>query len=334
MKNEISKHPIKRREFIGGLVLAGASMVIPSMGSTGPARSDRAKDIPLCIFSKHLQWLEYNEMARAAAKLGFDGVALTVRPGGHVEPDRAETDLPKAVGEIRKAGTEVCMLTTAITDPADPNTESILKTASQLGIRYYRLGYMRYNQQEDIMLQLESLRPKIAELAQMNEHYKIFGGNHNHTENYVGGSIWDTGELMKGLNPAWIGFQFDTGNAIREGAEGTWRTNARYAAAKIKMLAVKTDAIWQKQAWKNGQLNRSENLPVMTPDDFHWFFKMIIEQQISGPLSVHYEFPGLGGAENGTKKLKGISAPALFEIISKNLQILRGMIAAAGQGDK
>ncbi len=329
MKKEFLKQNINRREFIGGMALTGASMVLPSFNSSHAAHSTSPKDIPLCLFSKHLQWLDYNEMAQATAKLGFDGVALTVRPGGHVQPDRVEVDLPKAVEAVRKAGIDVYMLTTNITDPSNPNTEKILKTASRLGIGYYRLGYMRYDQDKDIMTQLENFRPKMKKLALMNEHYKIFGGNHNHTENYIGGSIWDTGELFKGLKPEWIGFQFDTGNAIREGAEGTWKTNARFAAPRTKMLAVKTYAEWQNPEWQNGTLNRSANLPIMTPDDFNWFFKMAHEQGISGPLSVHYEFPGLGGADTGTKKLNGITKEVLFDIIRNNLDTLRKMIEKA-----
>jgi L-ribulose-5-phosphate 3-epimerase len=329
MKKDFYNHHIKRREFIGGMALAGAAMVLPTLGISRAVRFAGAKSIPLCIFSKHLQWLDYEGMAQATAKLGFDGVALTVRPGGHVQPDRAEIDLPKAVDAVRKAGIDVFMLTTNITDPSDPHTEKILKTASRLGIGYYRLGYMRYDQNEDIMNQLENFRPKMKNLAQMNEHYKIFGGNHNHTENYIGGSIWDTWELFRGLNSQWIGYQFDTGNAIREGAEGTWKTNARLAASKTKMLAVKTDGQWKSPEWQNDNLNKSDNLPMMTPNDFNWFFKMVHKQGISGPLSVHFEFSGLGGADTGTKKLKGITKEALFDIIRYNVLTLRKMIEKA-----
>ena len=81
----------------------------------------------ISIFSKHLQWLDYNEMSKTVAELGFDGVDLTVRPQGHVLPERVEADLPKAVEAIDKAGKKVYMLTTAINNADDPVTEKILK---------------------------------------------------------------------------------------------------------------------------------------------------------------------------------------------------------------
>ena len=44
------------------------------------------------IFSKHLQFLIYKDMAEAAAEMGFDGIDLTVRPNGHVLPERVRVN--------------------------------------------------------------------------------------------------------------------------------------------------------------------------------------------------------------------------------------------------
>jgi L-ribulose-5-phosphate 3-epimerase len=41
------------------------------------AVADRLK---INIFSKHLQFLNYYDLAEAAAEMGFDGIDLTVRP--------------------------------------------------------------------------------------------------------------------------------------------------------------------------------------------------------------------------------------------------------------
>ena len=104
----------------------------------------------ISIFSKHLQWLDYKEMAKVVAELGFDGVDLTVRPQGHVLPERVEEDLPKAVEAINKAGKKVYMLTTAINNADDPVSEKILKTASSLGIHHYRMGYGYYDKKRSV----------------------------------------------------------------------------------------------------------------------------------------------------------------------------------------
>jgi hypothetical protein len=39
------------------------------------------RNLKVAIFSKHLQFLEGAELARAAAQIGFNGIDLTVRTG-------------------------------------------------------------------------------------------------------------------------------------------------------------------------------------------------------------------------------------------------------------
>ena len=55
--------------------------------STGPTE--------YCFFSKHLQGLSFDQIADIAAEVGVQGIEAPVRPGGHVEPERVEEDLPK-----------------------------------------------------------------------------------------------------------------------------------------------------------------------------------------------------------------------------------------------
>ena len=169
-----NRRGLTRRDFLTGLAAAGTAVGLHSGGLIGGMQSKNTNRASVCIFSKHLQWLDYEGMAESAAEVGFDGVALTVRPGGHVLPERAEDDLPKAAEAVKKAGIEISMMTTNITDPNDPNTEKILRTASKLGIRYYRFGYWYYDEKTSIFEQLKEIRSKIRGLAEMNKQYKIF----------------------------------------------------------------------------------------------------------------------------------------------------------------
>lgn len=113
------------------LRLAGLPSLCPAV--LGTPHGETKKPTRICIFSKHLQWLDYQGMVQTAADIGFDGVDLTVRPGGHVWPERVEEDLPKAVQAVRAAGLDVPMITTAVTDPDDALTARILATASKEG---------------------------------------------------------------------------------------------------------------------------------------------------------------------------------------------------------
>ena len=89
-----------RRSFLA------AAAAVPLMGDKkGPT---------LCMFSKHFPELNYAELGKTCKDLGFAGIDLTVRPKGHVLPERVAEDLPRAVDALRKAGLEVPMITTLI----------------------------------------------------------------------------------------------------------------------------------------------------------------------------------------------------------------------------
>ena len=116
-----------RRTFLGSSLAAAAVGGAPA--------EPNASGNKFVIFSKHLQWAPWGEMAAAAMECGFDGIDLTVRKGGHVEPERVVDDLPRAAEAIRKAGSELVMITAGIVDAKSAHAEAILKTASALGVR-------------------------------------------------------------------------------------------------------------------------------------------------------------------------------------------------------
>src|SRR3954466_14686708 len=112
MKPEI--HRPSRRRFLQNVALtAGLFPIVHSKIYPFPVE---ATPLKVNIFSKHLQFLDYTDMAEVAAQIGFDGIDLTVRPEGHVLPERVETDLPKAIEAMLKVGLTPLLMTTAIED--------------------------------------------------------------------------------------------------------------------------------------------------------------------------------------------------------------------------
>src|SRR5688572_14580914 len=75
---------------------------------------------PVCIFSKHMAQFNWDELGKNAKQIGFDGVDLTVRAKGHVEPGRAAEDIPKAIAAIKAHGLSVPMITTGLLNADDP----------------------------------------------------------------------------------------------------------------------------------------------------------------------------------------------------------------------
>src|SRR5689334_6633119 len=123
---------LSRREFV---IRAGAAAA--TLGALAPvahalaATTVRRDEPVIAVFSKHLQWLPFADVGPVIAESGFRAVDLTVRPDGHVLPDRVEDDLPRAVETLRRAGLTVPMMTTAITDANDPLTRRVLTTAKK-----------------------------------------------------------------------------------------------------------------------------------------------------------------------------------------------------------
>src|SRR4030095_943865 len=132
--------------------------------------NSRADDrLKVHIFSKYLQFLNYHEMAEAAAEIGFDGIDLTVRSDGHVKPERVEDDLPKATEAMRKFGLVPSMMTTTVEDANNSIDKKVLEVASKLGFKYYRMNWFSYPAEKEIPDSLNDFRQKIKGLSYLNK---------------------------------------------------------------------------------------------------------------------------------------------------------------------
>ena len=165
-----------RKNFLASSFLTAAALSLQSrsLAKTGSFSIQKGstniadQKMKICIFSKQLQWLNYQEMATVVADMGYDGIDLTVRNGGHVVPEKVADDLPKAVEAATKAGIKVYMISTEIEDAKNPLTEKIIKTASALGISNYRLQGVNYQKNLDIPANLEMIKSKYSGLAEVN----------------------------------------------------------------------------------------------------------------------------------------------------------------------
>lgn len=298
----------------------GAALPLASSRSLGAPWSPPL--FPVCVFSKHLQHLDYAEMADTAARLGFDGVDLSVRPGGHVEPGRVEVDLPKAVGAVHAAGLTVPLMTTAVTDAGDPHTERLLRTASDLGITRYRLGYLDYDRDKSIEDTLAAHREKLKGLEALNVRYGLHGEYQNHAGTRVGGPVWDVWMLVREMDPKAIGCQYDIRHAVVEGGTA-WPLGLELLAPYIGSFCAK-DFVWEELdgRWRVKDVPLGEG---MVP--FDRFLTAVVALGSSGPVSVHFEYdmhpPGQPAESAESKR-------AIEQAMSRDLSALRKLMARAG----
>ena len=73
-------------------------------------------------------------------------------------------------------------MTSSINDPNDPMTEKVLKTASELGVRRYRMKYFKYDFDRPIYKQLNEWKPRLKDLAAMNKQFGVTAVYQNHAD--------------------------------------------------------------------------------------------------------------------------------------------------------
>jgi len=192
-----------------------------------------------CVFSKHLQQYGFSELGRALKGIGFEAVDLTVRPGGHVEPESAAEKLPEAAQELAAQGVRVAMITTAITSIEEPHTRTVLETAAREGIRFYKLGYYRYADYGTLNKIMREAAARLRELAACSKELRICGGYHNHSGAFLGANPAHVRRMLEGLDPDAVGSYFDVGHAAVEGAALGWLQALDDLSEHIRMLALK-----------------------------------------------------------------------------------------------
>jgi L-ribulose-5-phosphate 3-epimerase len=280
-----------RREFITSIAAAGAVVPFLSKLDSNLPFSEQKK-FPLRIFSKPLDAYDFGFICECTAKAGIDGLDLTVRPGGKVEPAEVEEKLPKLVEEAKKYNLALDMMVTGIVSATDPLTEKVLKTASALGVKHYRLGYYEFDFKTGIWESLQKHKASLKEVVALNRKYSIHGGYQNHAGARVGGPVWDLFELLRDLQSEFAGCQYDVRHAMVEGANA-WILGMRLIAPWIKTLAIK-DFTW---VTGNGK-PRAVTVP-MGEGMVNWdlFFKTVKELNVSGPMTLHVEYPLLEKSE-------------------------------------
>ena len=307
---------MNRRDFLLAAAAAAAS-----------AKAAPSRKLNVSVFSKHLQFLQGEDLAKAVAEIGFDGIDLSVRAGGHVEPERVAQDLPPLLKIIRAHHLEVPMITSGIEDADTPHAESVLRTISELGIHHYRWGGFKYDPAGPAFSQqLDALKPRVAKLAALNAKYQTGAMFHTHSGiNLVGAPIWDLYILLKDFDPRAVGVNYDIGHATVEGGFGGWIDSFRVLGPHLRGVAVK-DFLWEKDARGNW---RAEWKPIGEGMvRFPQFFQLLAKSDFNGPLQVHFEYP-LGGADSGKRSIT-IPKEQVLSAMKTDLEKVRSYLTKVG----
>jgi sugar phosphate isomerase/epimerase len=354
-KDKATRRELKRRDFvksaaIGAVTVGGLGSFLDatSAGQQESTRPTPKKKLKFGPHSRQLAFLSGVDLAKTAAEIGCDTIGLDVRSRGHVKPERAAEDMPPLVKLIRQEGVDVEMIITSISSPETPHAETVLRTASELGIHVYRSGGFRYNEAAyipiwkpgeskvslagavPILQQLDSFKPRVAELAALNAKYNMTAayhtGSQQRTPGRVGSSVWDLFYLLKDFDPALVGVNYDVGHLTCESGGGAWANNLRLLGPYLRSIALQ-DFIWVRSdvgQWEVRWVPMGQGM-VRFPQ----FAAVIGALNFSGPIYFEAQYPALAEAGRAAKTLTTISREQVYAALKRDIEYVRGVFKEA-----
>jgi len=269
-----------------------------------PRRHDRAGfdggvHMKLIVFTKMMQQADVGELVRLANATGVEGYDLCVRAGYLVNPDNAETHLPRVVRQLREAGIDVPMVTgegvfQSASAPASPR---ILAGMAAAGVKLYKLGYMFYRPRHDgdHEAMIGRFRDEIGAWARLAERYGVKVCYHTHCDvpglslgYHVGTSCAELHRLIHDQDPAVVGAYIGTGNLLVSGEAfeyGLAMLDRHLAAVELQDVHLERVPVGDE-----GEHRRHWTVAGEGAVPWAHVFDSLTARRFQGPLTMHAEF--------------------------------------------
>lgn len=298
---------LSRRRFLVGTALMASWAGVAVRSRLFGGRSEKA---PVYLFDKVCvqAGLSLDETAALVEATGLDGVDCAVRPGDRIEPARVREDLVRYDRLLRDRGARVGLVTTAILDTDSPHARAILETVRELGVRFYRVGFLRVGPDAAVDEQLRRVRESLARLAEWNRELGLCALVQNHSPTgrtrYLGGDLGELAALVEGFSPTEVAVAFDPGHALLVHGEG-WLEGFERVREHLGVVYVKdTDRRRRFVPFGEGELGRMG------------FFDRLRRLGYGGPFSLHIEYDW--GREGRRTRSE------LETAVRRSLDVLRG----------
>jgi sugar phosphate isomerase/epimerase len=245
--------PPDRRQFLAsslGLGLtAVASHAFTGIAAAAPAAT---RGPTFAAFTESFQGWPIPEVCEKFKAIELDGLDLTVRPGGHINPADAPEKLPFAARAAREHGVRLSMLSTAIVE-ANPEAEALLAAAAAAGVDRVKLGYFRYDKFGTLARQIDASRRKLEGIAKLGAKHKVLPCVHIHSGDTIPASGAIAFLLLKDFSPKEIGAYVDPMHMTVEGANDGWRQGLDLLAPWIAISSLKNCQIAPTERDAQGQ---------------------------------------------------------------------------------
>ncbi|MDF2721775.1 MAG: sugar phosphate isomerase/epimerase [Paenibacillus sp.] len=244
------------------------------------------------MFSKMLQEWTMEETALCARQLGFDGIDLTCREGGHIVPEQVKRELPRAVKLFAEQGLEVAMLTTSITSAEQKGGKETIEAAARCGVPFIKLGYWKLSGFGNAKQDLNRMRCDLDELEALAKANGVCLLLHLHGNRYLNANPALLWMLLADRDSRCIGAYADPGNMAVEGALYGWKLGLDLLAPYIRMVAFK-NFLFEKNA---GSVC-AEWTPKLCPlqdgiVQYPQLFELLKAIEYDGYVSIHSEYIG------------------------------------------
>ncbi len=264
----------------------------------------------LCAYSGCFAKIPYAQLPEIIGSMGYDGMDLTVMPGGHVDPSRYMVDLDRAFQTFQDAGIELPMVTTSFTSPSQTYAYAILYVSAELGARFCRLGVWPPPLPPEASGQLTNIRAAmmrndLAQFAATGTRCKITPLLANHAGSYPGRSIPEAEAMLTGIEPKAFGYCFDPVQAVIEAltASGANSANAWEAALQAALPRLGAVALSDVALDHDPGGAIKPRLCALGEGVIDWkkFFSALAAARFHGPVSMHMDYAP-ASAVNAMKK--------------------------------
>ena len=316
---DLSRREFLTDSFVGGAAVAAGLSFATAAKAEEPA--NKQQDGPLVVaFTKSFQDRSIPEVCEMFKGIGLDGLDLTVRPRGHIEPKDVATELPKAVAAAKQAGVQIPFLTTGIVT-ADAEAELLLKTAADLGIDRIKLGYYRYKPFGTLVEQMDEVRKQLDGVVQLAKKYKVLPCVHIHSGTHLPSHGTQLYELIRDYSPEEVGAYVDPLHMTLEGGGDGWRQGLDLLAPWVALSSMKNFDYEPQNRDKTGQLRwHTRVVPLADgiapiPD----FVATLKKIGYHGIYSLHSEY-------KGRHSWQDLDTDACLKQTAADLQFLRPLL--------
>jgi hypothetical protein len=275
---------MNRRTAIKALGAVASGIAARAQAPLPPPTANRTAPL-ICVYSGNLAKVPYAMLGDIAGQIGYEGVDLTVFPGGHVNPFIANVDMVRAVEAVRGSNLEVPMISTELTSMNNATAYAVLALAYQGAVKMFRTGYWPLAAPNLLQQRLVETRRDIAGLVMLGRRCKMEAMIPNRAGAWVGHSVSEAQSLIGDMDPRWTGFYLDIAAALADAGVDGWPAAMKAALPRAKAIAISDFRP------KQGNADAVEPCPLgQGTVDWDKAFGMLAEAHFTGPISIHMEY--------------------------------------------